>query len=76
MIFQNFVFLLKNKNMTPKQIKKEISDVIDNIPDDVLKDVLEYLKSLSNKSKNNIQLSQNLSKILDEDKILLEKLAQ
>lgn len=62
--------------MTPKQIKKEISDVIDNIPDDVLKDVLEYLKSLSNKSKNNIQLSQNLSKILDEDKILLEKLAQ
>lgn len=62
--------------MTPKQIKKEISDVIDNIPDDVLKDVLEYLKSLSNKSKNNIQLSQNLRKILDEDKILLEKLAQ
>lgn len=62
--------------MSSKQIKKEINDVIDNIPDDVLKDVLEYLKSLSKKSKNNILLSQNLSKILEEDRNLLERLAQ
>ena len=62
--------------MANKEIKEKINSAIDSIPDDVLEDVLEYLKSLSNKPKSKIQLSQNLSKILDEDKDLLEKLAQ
>lgn len=62
--------------MTPKQIKDQINNLIDSIPEDVLEDVLEYLKSLPNKSKKEIQLSQNLSKILKEDKNLLERLAQ
>lgn len=62
--------------MATKEIKDKINNVIDNIPDDVLENVLEYLKSLTNKSKSNIYLSQNLSKIIDEDKNLLEKLAQ
>ena len=62
--------------MANKEIKKKINNAIFSIPDDVLEDLLEYLKSLTNKPKSKIQLSQNLSKILDEDKNLLEKLAQ
>jgi len=38
--------------------------------------VLEYLKSLTDKSKDKIILSKNLSKIIEEDKNLLERLAQ
>lgn len=62
--------------MSNKDLKQEIKLVLDNIPEDILEDVLIYLKSLTNKSKNTIQLSQNLSKILEEDKNLLERLAQ
>jgi hypothetical protein len=62
--------------MATKEIKEQINIVIDNIPDDVLEDVLKYLKSLTDKSTSNIHLSQNLSKILQEDKNLLERLAQ
>lgn len=62
--------------MASKEIKEKINVVIDNIPEDALEDVLKYLKSLTNKSKNEIQLSQNLSVILEEDKNLLERLAQ
>jgi hypothetical protein len=62
--------------MATKEIKEKINNVIDNIPDDILEDVLEYLKSLTNKSKGKIHLSLKLSKILDEDKNLLERLAQ
>lgn len=62
--------------METKEIKDKINTVLDNIPEDVLEDVLEYLKSLTNKPKSKIHLSQNLSKILDEDKNLLERLAK
>jgi hypothetical protein len=62
--------------MATKEIKEQINIAIDNIPDEVLEDVLQYLKSLTDKSTSNIQLSQNLSKILQEDKKLLERLAQ
>jgi hypothetical protein len=62
--------------MATKEIKEQINIAIDNIPDEVLEDVLQYLKSLTDKSTSNIQLSQNLSKILQEDKNLLERLAQ
>lgn len=62
--------------MAAKEIKEKINNVIDNIPDDILENVLEYLKALTNKPKSQIHLSQNLSKILDDDKKLLERLAQ
>jgi len=44
--------------------------------DDILEDVFKYLKSLTNKSRSDILLSQNLGRILEEDKNLLERLAQ
>lgn len=62
--------------MATEDLKKEITDAIDNIPDNVLVDVLKYIKSLENKSKDKIQLSQNLSDILKEDRNLLERLAK
>ncbi len=62
--------------MANKDIKHKINNVIDNIPDEILEDVLEYLKSLTDKSKDKVFLSQNLSKILEEDKNLLQRLAQ
>ncbi|MBP9691681.1 hypothetical protein KBD81_06405 [Candidatus Woesebacteria bacterium] len=62
--------------MTAKQLKTEIQKVLDTIPEIVLEDVLEYLKSIQDKSVDSINLSQNLRKILMEDKALLEKLAK
>ncbi|MFZ5942177.1 MAG: hypothetical protein ACOYXB_16540 [Bacteroidota bacterium] len=62
--------------MTTREIKEKINDALEKIPEDVLEDVLEYLKSLTKRSGHDITLSHNLSKILDEDKELLEKLAQ
>ena len=62
--------------MASKDIKDRINSVIENIPDEILEDVLEYLKSLTDKSKDKIILSKNLSKIIEEDKNLLERLAQ
>ena len=62
--------------MSTKELKERINKVLDSIPDDVLGEVLKYLKSLTNKSKDNIILSQNLKRILEEDKNLLERLAQ
>ena len=62
--------------MATKEIKEQIYKVLDNMSDDILEDVFKYLKSLTNKSRSNILLSQNLGRILEEDKNLLERLAQ
>lgn len=57
--------------METKELKDNINKALDNFPDDVLEEVLEYLKSLTNKSRSDIVLSHNLGKILEEDKNLL-----
>jgi hypothetical protein len=62
--------------MTSNQIKTEIQKVLDTIPDVVLEDILKYLKSIQSKSSDTISLTQNLRKILNEDRELLERLAQ
>jgi len=62
--------------MSTKELKERINKVLDSIPDEVLEEVLKYLKSLTNKSKEDMLLSQNLKRILEEDKNLLERLAQ
>jgi hypothetical protein len=62
--------------MTAKQIKTEIQKVLDSVPEVVLEDILKYLQSIQNKSSDSISLSQNIRKILEEDRELLEKLAQ
>jgi hypothetical protein len=62
--------------MSTKELKERINKVLDSIPDEVLEEVLKYLKSLTNKTKEDMLLSQNLKRILEEDKNLLERLAQ
>jgi len=62
--------------MATKELKERINKVLDNMSDDILEDVFKYLKSLTNKSKSDILLSQNLGRILEEDRNLLERLAQ
>ena len=62
--------------MATKDIKDKIYQVLDNIPDEVLEEVLKYLKSLTGKSRSKVVLSHNLGKILEDDKNLLERLAQ
>jgi hypothetical protein len=62
--------------MATQEMKERINKVLDNMSDDILEDVFKYLKSLTNKSRSDIFLSQNLGRILEEDKKLLERLAQ
>lgn len=62
--------------MTAKQIKTEIQKLLDSIPEVALEDLLKYLKSIQGKSTDSISLSQNIRKILSEDRELLERLAQ
>ena len=62
--------------MAPKELKDKINKVIDNMPDDILEDVFNYLKAMTSKSRSDIMLSQNLGKIIEEDRNLLEKLAK
>ncbi len=62
--------------MSSTEIKTEINRVLDSVPENVLQSVLDYLKSIIHTEGNNIQLSANLRKILNEDKDLLQKLAE
>ena len=62
--------------MNEQNVKVEIHKVIDKLPDDISKDVLEYLKSILNKSSDKVKTSNNLSKILMEDRNLLNRLSQ
>ncbi|MDN4164880.1 hypothetical protein QWY31_05170 [Cytophagales bacterium LB-30] len=62
--------------MANAQIKTEIQKILDSVPETVLQDVLDFLKELQEKSADKVKLTNNLRKILSEDKELLEKLAQ
>ena len=62
--------------MKEQNVKIEIHKVIDMLPDDISKDVLDYLKNILEKSSDQVRTSNNLSKILKEDRILLNRLAQ
>jgi hypothetical protein len=62
--------------MSTKELKEEINKVLSDAPDDVLESVLDYLKGLLSKSISNAILSNNLNRILHEDKELLERLAK
>jgi hypothetical protein len=62
--------------MTTIQLKTEIQKVLDQVPENVLPEILNYLKQIQHQSPDQVKLSNNLKKILSEDKELLEKLAQ
>lgn len=62
--------------MTKEQLKEEIQRALDEVPETALADILKYLKEVSSKSSDKVEMSQKLRKILDEDKELLDRLAQ
>ena len=62
--------------MSTKELKDEISKVIADAPDEILESVLDYLKGLLSRSKSNAILSNNLNRILHEDKEVLDRLAK
>ncbi|MBK9980970.1 MAG: hypothetical protein IPP15_00865 [Saprospiraceae bacterium] len=62
--------------MTTKQLISEINKVLDQVPDSALSNILSYLNSLKGKSEEEVKRASHLSKILEEDKRLLERLAK
>ncbi len=62
--------------MTTIQLKTEIQKILDQVPENVLPEILIYLKEIQHQSPNRVKLSNNLKKILSEDKELFEKLAK
>jgi len=62
--------------MTTKQIKSRIKIALDNLPENVLEEILNYLEEIQGKSADSVVVTQRLRKILNEDKELLDKLAQ
>lgn len=62
--------------MTKTQIQTEIQKVLDNVPETVLRDVLDFLTEIQRQPVEKIKLTNNLRKILSENRELLERLAQ
>lgn len=62
--------------MSAQELKEEINKVLNEAPDEILESVLDYLKGLLSKSKSGAIMSNNLNRILHEDKELLERLAK
>lgn len=62
--------------MTKAHLKVEILKALDKVPETILQDVLDFLKTLQDQPEDKVILANNLSRILAEDKELLEKLAQ
>ena len=62
--------------MSKNEVKEQINKVLDNVSDEVLESILHYLKELISKSEKDLILSNNLNKILSEDKEVLERLAK
>jgi hypothetical protein len=61
--------------MSHNELKIEIQKLLDNIPDTVLEDILDVLKKIEAKT-HTMPTEDYLSKIFDEDKEVLQKLAQ
>jgi hypothetical protein len=62
--------------MTKIQLQTEIQKVLDSVPESVLEDILAFLKELQNQPGDKVRLTNNLRRIIAEDKSLLERLAQ
>ena len=62
--------------MSKNEVKEEINKVLDNVSVEALESILNYLKELISKSETDLILSNNLNRILSEDKEILERLAK
>jgi len=62
--------------MKRDNLKTEIQKIIDTFPDDMLENIYNILKNFAEKEPDSIKLSDNLNKVLTEDRGLLERLAK
>lgn len=62
--------------MNKIELKSEIQKVLDQVPESVLEEVLELLKDIQFKTPNEVRTTDNLRRILSEDRELLRKLAR
>ena len=62
--------------MSKEQIKYEINKVLDNFSDSALQELLAFLKDVEAKDNSGLFNSQDLHRILSEDKELLQRLAK
>jgi hypothetical protein len=62
--------------MSKDEIKYEINKVLDLLPDKALEDLLSFLKNIENHNSDIFLDKSRLQRILNEDKDLLQKLAQ
>lgn len=62
--------------MSTEELKEEIKKVIEQVPETELEDILDYLKDIISAPIDTVRTSRNLKQIIQEDKKLLEKLAQ
>lgn len=62
--------------MSTKELKEEINKVLSDVPDEILASILDYLKGLVSRPTKGAIIYNNLNRILQEDKELLEKLAK
>lgn len=61
--------------MGHEELKTEITKIIDGIPDAILEDILAVLKNIEAKTKT-LSTEEYLNTIFNEDKEVLQKLAQ
>lgn len=62
--------------MSHNELKLEIQKVLDNIPDTVLEEILVVLRDIEAKSRKTGNDNSLITRILEEDRELLQKLAQ
>jgi hypothetical protein len=62
--------------MSNDEIKYEINKVLDLLPDKTLADLLSFLKNIESNHSDIFLDKSRLQRILNEDKDLLQKLAQ
>ncbi len=61
--------------MNRHELQTEIQRILEKAPESVLTEVLRYLQEIKSLEPEDLRMAQNLNKILQEDRELLEKLA-
>ena len=61
--------------MNRHELRTEIQRILEKAPESVLTEVLRYLREIKSLEPEDLRMAQNLNKILQEDRELLEKLA-
>jgi len=62
--------------MSKEEIKQEISKELDSFSENALQDLLSFLKKLHSREKLSLLSGGHLEQLLNEDRELLQRLAQ